>query len=129
MDTALTISMFAVNLVVSIVMAIGLMWVRHRTSKIDGLEAEVKQFTANLIDTKFEAIEGSIKAIEKRLEAGDHAFRQNLSRDHELELKTLQAVTEIQRDMATREDLQVLGDKVNELNSRVTVLEQRGGAA
>ncbi|MEM7626561.1 MAG: hypothetical protein AAF333_13275 [Planctomycetota bacterium] len=126
------IAMFTLNMVSTIVLAIVLMWVKNRTSKIDELEAEVKDHANGLINTKFGELDRKVTDILQRLDRGDREFRTQHDRDHALELRFVNAVNELRQDMtqklACREDLLKLTDRVQRNELAIAQLRQGGDA-
>jgi len=125
---SLSIAFFAINMVVSLAVTLGMFWLKAQLQEMTGLKNDAREYASQLIKEKFDQLGVSIATIHKRLERGDDSFRENLDRDHKLELKTLQVVESIKREMATRIELQRLADQIQKHGTRLAAVEQRGAA-
>lgn len=124
-----TIALAVINLTFSLTVGLGMFWLKSKFAEISNLRAELKTSTEQLINERFSTTNASIDAIHKRLEQGDAEFRSNLDRDHKLELKTLQTVEAIRRDMATRAELERINTKLAQHDADIAMLKQQRGAA
>ena len=116
-----TIGMFVVSLAYNGLLTIGLLYVKQSTSKVDTLEAEVKTYATELINSKIGHIEGLIEKIDGRLTKGDGKFDLNLERDYQLENKFIVAINELRRELAERFATRTEMDKLKEDHRKLEI--------
>jgi len=95
----------------------------RKTSKIDTMERELDAKTGATVDLKLAGVIGQVTAvmtqigervhsIEERLQGGDHRFALLADKDHSLEIKVLQAISELKDVVATKDDLNRLREEM-----------------
>ena len=129
-----TLGQMAFNFLIGL----GMLWIGHKTKRIETLETEIKSATKTLIDAQLEVVvarftgalqslEQAIVRIDVRLTAGETEFRSLATRDQSNELKLMASVGELKdyiRDhCANKKDVQ---DLSRDLNAVKVALATRG---
>lgn len=114
------------NIAVSGGITLGLFYVGSKTSKIDKMEDQLRTAASEAVDLRIAKIAGEInvaigglKAIvnemQRRLERGDEAFDSTTNKWHQLELRTQQKIADLQTQCASKEDVQRIESRLNEV--------------
>lgn len=112
-----------VQLIVTVVMAVFMAVLNAKAKKIDTLEGELKRSTERVIGEQLSSIENRVSVqsvelrtrvstIEARLLAGDATLKKLGDRDHDLEIKVLNAISDLKDVVATKDDLDRLRREV-----------------
>jgi len=95
----------------------------RRSQKIETLEADVRALAQETIGKEMQLIRSEsnavnvemrtrVTSIESRLLAGDAHMKRLDDRDHSLEVKVLEAISELKDVVATKNDLQRLREEI-----------------
>jgi hypothetical protein len=136
------IAIFALNVLANFVALFVSISTKRNQGELGGLRADVKKYAEDAIDQKLrvirtellgkiEQLTGEIESANRRLGAGDRLFKTMTERDHQDELKTLQAIELLRRELAerfaTKADFQKLDDRLR--GQEQTCAKNHAGAA
>ena len=114
----------------SFLLTIALFYIGSKTKRIETLETEVKRAASEAVDAKIAGVAGELRTtlrvlenvvgqIQQRLESGDQHFKSVDQKCHALELKVMQQVSELTRELATKNDVKELQRSISELQVRL----------
>lgn len=111
-------------------LTIAMFYIGSKTRRIETLEAEIKRSAGELVDAKIgtvaselrttvRVLESVVQTMQNRLENGDKHFKSVDQKCHALELKVMQQVSELTRELATKDDVKELQKSIAELQVRL----------
>jgi hypothetical protein len=124
------VSLAVGQLLINAGLTLALYFIAQRTKQIETLKRDLGESATRRIDEKFgsvvnqftsaiDKLTGEISRIDKRLERGEAEFRNVQGRDHDIEIRLLQAVNDtrqyVRDHCATRDSVQKLFEKFEEL--------------
>jgi Skp family chaperone for outer membrane proteins len=117
------IIMGAVNTLVSILLAVRLLFVEGKARKIENLEADLRVSAERLIDAKLatktgelrellQATKTELENVRRELANGRERMQRMADRDREIETQLLKSIGDVREQMATRQDLNKIWDAI-----------------
>lgn len=130
--------MFIGQMIFNIIAALFLLRVKQREEKVDQLEAEIKQHTAQMVEQKIQQSNAQLKSdireltsttkgIILRLDRGSNKLEDAVERDHQLDLKIAGAFGQVKdiihKVCASKETVQQQDEKLGRMDRRLSNLE------
>lgn len=121
------------NLAITTVITVALFYVGSKAKKIDQLEERLRSAATEAVDLRFGSLAGKLEAtvaglraiveeIQRRLQRGDTQFDRANDIQHRLELKTMQQLSELKDQCASKEEVQELRVRHNSLEIKVNTI-------